>query len=101
MAASSDEEFRQSVTRQLIRAAIGSLLLSMTFLLIGEVAIGGLDSGNDWGLAISMMVSRTFGIASFLCGAALLLLEQWTIGTLTLLAAIILPCISFLLFGTI
>ncbi len=97
-----EKDFKQSTIRVVLRTGVVALVLSALLLIASALltAEAQLGEGN-WGLAIAMMASRTCGIAAFLCGAALLLLEQWTAGTLILLAAIVLPCISLLRFGTI
>ena len=88
-------------SRLLARGGVLALLLSALFLwLSGYVYQPGVET-SPWSFALLMLVARTFGVAAFGCGAALLAFRAWTPGTLLIIGSIVLPCIAFTYFGVI
>lgn len=97
-----EEKFREHAARIVIRVGCGGLLASAFFLALSAYFDTSYsESLSHWVFALSLMLARTCGIASFLCGAALVLLERWTAGTLLFILSTALPALSFSLFGTI
>lgn len=81
--------------KRLIQIGYSSLVCSMLLLTFAGLAAA------PWVASFLLMFARTFGIASFLCGAGLLVFERWTWGTVLLISSIVLPVISLALFKTI
>lgn len=97
----NEEHRKQHFRHQLTRVGSASLALSIVFLWLSGLAFSPLDNGSDWSFAILILLARTFGLGAFLTGAALLVLQSWTAGTLLIIGSIALPCIAFVAFGVI
>ncbi|MCB0336489.1 MAG: hypothetical protein KDD62_09285 [Bdellovibrionales bacterium] len=99
---STDAAFKRHAIRFLIKFGSAALLGSTAFLLLSAYLFNGqINISGDWSLAICMMLSRIMGIAAFLCGTALLLLEQWAVGPLIFILSLVLPAVFVMLFETI
>ncbi len=97
----NDEDRKRHFRNQLTRVGCISLALSIFFLWLSGLSFSPLANGSDWSFAILILLARTFGIGAFLTGAALLVLQAWTAGTLLIIGSIALPCIAFVSFGVI
>ncbi|MCB0353857.1 MAG: hypothetical protein KDD64_10045 [Bdellovibrionales bacterium] len=96
-----DLAYRTRISRSVAVAGWGALIASIVFL-CGTMwlAQGEAHALGNWGPAILLMISRTFGIASFLLGAALVFLGNWTSGSVLFILSIALPVLSLKVLGT-
>jgi hypothetical protein len=87
--------------RTLSRGGMIALLLSAFFLWLSGFAYASFGEESPWGFAILMLVARTFGVATFVCGVALLVFESWTAGMLLIIGSIVPPGLAVTFFGVL
>jgi hypothetical protein len=80
---------------------LSCLGFSTLFLWFSELAYEPKSVSASWNFAMLMLTARIFGLGAFACGVISLAMQSWTAGTLLLIRSIALPCIAWVLFGSI